>query len=420
MQKCRLDYKWVIAAMCFLMVFAGLGFCSSAKSIYTAAITNALGFSRSAFSVNDSLRYITTAVANLFFGALVARYGTKKLIAAGMVCLIVSSLFYSFASSLLLFYLGGFFLGLGVAWTTTSMVGAVINKWFKKNTGTVLGAVLASNGVGAAVAIQITTPIIYQEGNAFGFRSAYFLVAVILTAVTAVIMIFYRENPPEDMLEDEPEEAVIAKTTVDRDEFEYSDVTGKPFFYVLIICTFVRMLAGVGGIVTPHMTDIGLDPDFVAWALSLQVMALAIFKFGIGFIYDRFGLKSAVNICLIAGIASLALLFIITNSLTGKILTVMYSLLSALSAPIDTVLLPVFVLDFFGSRSFNKTLGILTAASTAGSALGAPLVNITFDLFNSYQLSFVYCFAAYVIATVLTNWSMYASAKDKKRFKSCS
>ena len=85
-------------------------------------------------------------------------------------------------------------MGLGVAWTTTSMVGAVINKWFKKNKGTVLGAVLASNGVGAAVAIQITTPIIYQEGNPFGYQDSYHLVALILAVVAVIIMIIYKWN----------------------------------------------------------------------------------------------------------------------------------------------------------------------------------------------------------------------------------
>ena len=83
-------YRWVIVAASFLMVFVCLGFCSSSKSLYLAAITEALGIKRSLFSINDSCRYIATAVVNLFFGALCARFGRKRLIAAGFACLIAS------------------------------------------------------------------------------------------------------------------------------------------------------------------------------------------------------------------------------------------------------------------------------------------------------------------------------------------
>ena len=35
-------YRWVIVAASFLMVFVCLGFCSSSKSLYLAAITDCL------------------------------------------------------------------------------------------------------------------------------------------------------------------------------------------------------------------------------------------------------------------------------------------------------------------------------------------------------------------------------------------
>ena len=93
-------YRWVIVAAMFTMVFACLGFCSSNKGLYLSAITEALGIKRSLFSVNDSCRYITTAVINLFFGALIARFGVRKLVAAGFLTLIISALLYATASNI--------------------------------------------------------------------------------------------------------------------------------------------------------------------------------------------------------------------------------------------------------------------------------------------------------------------------------
>lgn len=70
------------------MVFIVLGFCSANKGYYLDAITNALDVERSLFSIGDSIRFITTAVVSMFFGILVNKFGTKKLILAGFVCLI--------------------------------------------------------------------------------------------------------------------------------------------------------------------------------------------------------------------------------------------------------------------------------------------------------------------------------------------
>ncbi|MBQ6646324.1 MAG: MFS transporter, partial [Clostridia bacterium] len=144
-------YKWVVVAACCLLSFSGLGFCSGTKSLYLAAITEATGIKRSLFSISDSCRYVTTSVVNLFFGFLLARYGAKKLIAAGFLSLIAFALIYAHATTAWAFYLGGVMLGLGMSWMGTAMIGHVIGAWFHDNRGTIMGIALAANGLGTAV-----------------------------------------------------------------------------------------------------------------------------------------------------------------------------------------------------------------------------------------------------------------------------
>ncbi len=408
--KRKFEYKWVIAAVCFLMVFIGLGFCSSAKSLYTAAITNALGFSRSAFSINDSCRYVTTTVLNMFFGVLVYRFGTKKLITAGLISLIISSLVYSVATNLILFYVGGIFLGIGVAWTTTSMVGLIVKRWFKEHRGTVMGAILASNGIGAALCVRITSPIIYREGDAFGYQDAYRLVTVILLVLTVIAVVFYREKPEkhEDHDHHEPQ-------TVSQNGYDFKSLCKKPFFYAVLVAIFFNMVSNIGNITTPHFNDVGIDADFVAWALSFQLIALAVCKFLIGFIYDKYGLKVAINICFITGIAARITPLFVTASQTGRIFVLAHSLLIALSLPVETVLLPIIALDVFGEKSFDKTVGIITAITTAGQTLGSPLLSISYDITKSYNVSFLISTITSVIVLIIMNYALISSKKDKTK-----
>ena len=109
----RFDYKWIVIAVCFIMIMITLGFCSSTKSLYLDVVCDNLGIDRSAFSLNDSCRFIANAIVNLFFGALVHKFGTKKLMLAGIVCLLGAMALYATAINLWMFYLGGVLLGIG-------------------------------------------------------------------------------------------------------------------------------------------------------------------------------------------------------------------------------------------------------------------------------------------------------------------
>ena len=189
------NYKWFVISVCFLMVFVTLGFCSSTKSLYLAAINEATGIPRSLYSLSDTCRFITTAVVNLFFGSLIGRIGSRKLIAAGFGCLILFSLINSIASEAIGFWLGGVFLGLGLSWTTTAMVGHAVNQWWPERRGTVMGFILAANGLGGAVAVQIISPIINRDGDLFAYRSAYRLTALILAVAAILILAVFRDRP---------------------------------------------------------------------------------------------------------------------------------------------------------------------------------------------------------------------------------
>ena len=385
MRQRKIKENHIVIVLCFLMVCVALGFCSSSKSLFIAPITEALGISRSAFSVNDSVRFITSSIINLFFGTLIGKFGAKKLICAGFISLIISCVIYSLAQSVYLFYLGGVFLGLGFSWTTTTMVGFVIHKWCRKNTGTVMGAVLASNGIGAAIAMQILSPIIYREGNPFAYQDAYRLVALLLLVVAVLVAIFFKNEPSH------PEDGEMAAVKKRRGRswpgIAWSDAVKRVYFYGTLICIFLigLMLQGISGIVAPHLGDVGLTPAFVTTAMSAHAISLTCFKFLTGFLYDRFGLRITSGICLVTAAVVFILLSLVSNSPIGKVLALTYCILSALALPLETVLLPIFAGDLFGEKSYDKVLGIVVSVNTAGYAVGAPAINLCYDLTGSYN-----------------------------------
>ncbi len=409
--KKQFDYSWVIVAVCFLCVGISLGFCSSGRTMYLTAVTDALHIKRSAFSLTETLRFCATTVLNVFFGFLVNKFGTKKLLCAGFGCLIAFALISSYVETLIGFYLASILLGVGLSWTGTTMMGTVVNIWCHKNKGAITGAILCANGLGGAVAVQILSPIIFEEGNAFGYRSSYQLVALILSVMLVLIVILFRERPKnaeEKLIETGKKKKLRG---VGWEGMDYKDVVKKPYFYLTLVCmAFTGMsLQGLAGIATPHMYDLGIDKGFVATVMTVSSLFLMGSKFFIGFMCDRKGVKLVTTVCLLCAFLSLISLIAVSNTPLGRGIAMGRVVFYAISMPLETVMLPLLVSELFGNKSFAKVLGLCSAASSAGFALGAPFANLCYDLLGNYNLAFI-IFASLMLFVTLTLPFVFKSA----------
>ena len=413
--KGRLDYKWVIVGLCFMMVLVALGFCSSPKSLYIKPITEALGIERSTYSIGDSFRYVTTAIINVFFGFLVAKFGPKKLILAGFTSLIISTMLYAYASHVAFIYLAGMFLGIGLSWTTTTMVGYVVTRWCKENKGTIMGAVLASNGVGGAIAIQIISPII--ASSAEGYRKAYTVVACILAAAAIILLIFFKDSPKGVVVDKTAGAHKKKKRGMDWVGISFGDATKKIYFWGLLVCIFFTgfILQGVNGVTAAYYDDVGIEGELISVILSAHSLVLACSKFLTGFSYDRLGLRATSAICMVSAIGSSTCLILIDSSPTGIALAAVNSVISCFALPLETIMLPIYASDVFGAKSFDKILGIFVSVNTAGYALGGPMLNLCYDLTGSYKIGFGITIATMVGVFVLLQFVLTAANKTRAK-----
>ncbi len=417
-RKKRIEYKWFILAACFLMVFVCLGFCSSNKGLYLTAITEAVGIPRGLFSFNDSSRYVATAIANLFFGLLLQRLGTRKLVAIGFVSTIASMLFYAFATDIVTFCIGGALLGVGLAFTTTTMASSVIRRWFVTDIGKYTGIVFAANGIGATVASLIATPLINEPGNPFGYRNSYLVVVAVLVVSGAAVVALLK-NPPEQATASTP----AAKVKKQADVYigvPFAQVRHKSFFYIsgIIVLLTGLCLQGISGAYAAHLQDVGLTPSLIAAVVSINSLAMTASKILTGWMHDRFGLSVVMTTCQIASVAAFLCLALADSSAYGIVLTIAFAVLYAVALPLETLLVPLLVNNFFGIIAYDKILGLFAALNYVGYALGAPLVNLCFDAMGSYKPILI-AFAALMVAITIAFRFVFGSVtKFKQQNKS--
>lgn len=412
-KKKRFEYKWVIVSLCFAMMFTCLGFGSGIRGHFTVPITDYLNISRSAFSFNETFRFAATSIVNLFFGFLVGKFGAKKLMLCGFIAIIGSMLSYAFATDVFMIYLGGTLLGLGIAWTGTTLVGYIVAKWFKENRGTIMGVILCANACGSAVASKIIVePIVNTSPT--GYQTAYYIIAACLGVVGLLMMILYRE-PKEGEGE---QGAVKGKKKRGRvwSGIEFKDAVKKPYFYCAIFCIFGTgiILQGSGNVAIAHMTDVGISSEMRANISVISSIMLMLMKFCSGYMYDKFGLRITISICSIGAIVELFLLGMITNTEVGNVIAVVRAVLSAVALPLETIIIPLYASDLFGEKSYSKMLGIFISASTAGCALGSPIMNFCYDMLGSYVPAFNICIAIMVVVVILLQYVISTGQKERK------
>jgi len=411
------DYQWVIVFLCVLMFGTSMGFVSNGNTgFYLPAITEALDFSRSAFSITSTIRFATTTGINLFFGLLIRRFGTKKLICSGYFFLMLFCVTNALAETLPAFYVGSIFLGVGLSFTGTAMAGSVVSKWCKGNRGTIMGIITATNGIAGALATQILVPIIHQKGTVFGYRQSYWLVVLILLLALIITLFLFRETPPS------PSHPTLANQKKKRRGQEWSgikfeEIKKLPFFYLTLLCLFLSgiMLNGLTNVSTVHMLDVGLHEDYVAILVSISSLLVTGTKFLSGVAYDRFGLKTTLKTCNIAAAVSMFLLAFVSNNNWGKLIAVAYYLIHTLATPLTSIMISILATDLFGDISYDEVSGLFVSVSTAGFALGAPVMNLVYDFWGTYQPALLVCGLLMIIVTIMFQYII--SAAHKKRLE---
>ncbi len=410
--KPRFHYAWVIFIVSFLMVGCALGFCSSTGGLYLKTVCDDLGIPRSLYSLGSSVRFAATAIINLFFGKFITKFGIRKMAVMGFGFLFLSCVVNAIATNLVMIYLGGALLGLGLAWTSTSMVGYVVERWFSSKKGTMMGFILAANGLMGALSAQVLAPIIYSPNE--GWRLAYWITAGLMLAVGVVVLLFLRDDPKEKGLQPLGTGEAAAKKKRGRDWAGISshEAFRQPYFYVCLVCVFLTgmLLNGIAHVFAAHMEDRGIASAVIAGVTSISSLLLLCSKMLTGISYDKFGLSFTMIVTGTAAILAIVLLAFVSS----PVMAYTAGFFKSMALPLETVMLPLIAADLFGRRSYAHMMGLIVSFNTMGYAVGNPLMNIFFDLTGTYQGIMLALGVVMVLVAIAMQYCIVCAHKIRK------
>ena len=411
--KSRLDYKWVVLVICFLMEFICLGFCSSNTGLYTVPVTDALQIDRLAYSYWFSIRYVVQVFVALYFGTLVNRFGIKKMVFVGLCALIGATLLRAVGNNVIYFYIAGALHGVAIVFVGSTMAGAIVRRWVKEDIGKYTGIVMSANGIGGAIAAQIISPII-NSGEAFGYRKAYLLSAVLSLIISVFILLLLRDNPNADTVIEGKQKKIPKKGKL-WVGIEYDVAKKHAYFYIAAALTFLTgiSLQSIGSITIVYMTDLGISAAFIATLSTLGSLSLALAKMLVGATYDKWGLRVALPMCQICAFVTFVIKGLLTNSPIGMVFAVIATVLANVALTMETVMVPLMTNDLFGSASYGKILGIFTAMNSLGLCLGSPLGEFLRKLAGDYRSCFWFFSIVLVFVFIGFQYVLRCAQKQK-------
>ncbi len=362
------DNKWIIFGACFLweLLFTSLPL---ADSVYVVPVTEALGFTRAQFTLVFSIRSIATLIVSLFYGKLYSRFRVKPLMVVGSVCTVAGYLIYSQAASLWVFYLAAILLGISGSLMSASSLTIILNSWFDRSVGLVLGIVFTGSSIGGAVLSSLMGRAI----DRFGYSGSYLLSALlaVISSLPVLILTYERRQG-----QPAAEENSLRKSLSYKDFFQNRLIQSALLLCLIIGITVYPVEAGIPA----HLTDRGFPLSFGASVLGAALLLSSLGKILFGFLYDRFGLITMIvtgGVCFIAG----AFLFICMNTVRAACL---FALIFGISIANITTVSPMLSKSILSGEDYGKYISIFSAVMAAGNTVGFAVMNSAFDRFGSY------------------------------------
>lgn len=369
----------------------------------------------SAFTLMISIEAATMAVLYPLAGKVLT---TKKI---GAV--VPAALALQFAAMFLMgtyhevwqFYLSGVMIGIGSAFSSLVALPLIINMWFKKKTGTALGAVISFGSAMTIIVNLLSAQLIVH----LGWRSAYFILAAAGAVLALPYVIKFLKSPAEAGClpygADEPDAAANQKALAAAEEWGLTREVAfrKPLLYLAwLACLCYSIGSGVPGYVATFTTmELGKTVQYGSIAATCYSIGTVLCGFLLGSVNDRFGVKAGMLWGLVfmgGGLGGMLLL--IGNSA----FLLPACLIMGLGGSMYTVQAPLVVRSAVGGRHYSEIWSIVMIGNSMMGAFSYAPIGMIYDRTGTYRGAFWLGIVSFALAVVFGSMAIDLSKKEHK------
>ena len=411
------NYHWVIAAVGVLQLLIYGGAVNNFSAYHMIPVCEELDLTRTAFSLTNSVRSILGVFSAVYSGTLIKKWGYRKTAALGMAMAATTYVIYATMQNYWMLLVGSSLLGVASGVCATSGVSRLINGWFHKYRGTVLGLVTSATALGGTLLGYIQAAAIEYVS----WRLSFIIVAGLQLSVAVLIFLLVRNTPADIGLTPYGEGYVDTKTKKKNNTERWAGFTmemlkKRPAYYVLIVCAFLSCFCVLATqyILVPYFKDCGMSETRASKIYGTMMLFLTAMKLGMGALCDAIGPKRVMMIAHGSCALGLALVMVLPQTDAAMIGAL---LIYSLSLPLATMMFPLLSMDLLGYQAQSQYIGVIMSMGSACGIVSSPLANLVRDTLGSYRPVFWFC--AILSVTLMGLYTvLYAMvARDRKKLE---
>lgn len=407
MKERKIHYAWIVLIGAILIRGFSAGGINASIGQFLLPVANDINVGVGTLSIYLSIMSVVTVVFLPYGGKILNRYDIRVVAVIGAILLGLIFAVCSTLNNVFMWYLLAIPMAIGSTLLTNLMGPILINRWFVKNKGLIMGIQVAFVGIFGVIIQPIIANVIENKG----WRIGCILLGGATFLVTILASIFFIRNSPKDkgLVAYGANEESDKKNTLNTNsiQVEESTATKSASFFMLLL--FMTVVTGVG-VFNQHIPTygkvLGYSVNQTGLALSFTSLGTAMGSVAIGYISDRIG---SLKTCY--GMIGVELLTLFGFWIGGTTISIFFiaSFLHGFVAAGTVVIGPILTLEFFGEKDYEKILSKVFMGGPFAAIILVPVYGYIYDFTNSYKLVLLF------IAILLILSIFFISIGWKKR-----
>ena len=379
-------YAWVIVVIIASMQIVGTSI-RMAFGVFIDPLQAQFGWSQGGIAFAYAITSVVSAVVSPWAGNLGDKYGAKNAMVVGTIIYLVGMLATAFVTTLWQFWFTyGVILGIAQAIFLVPLIPAAMI-WFRRHLGMAMGLVMASWGLGPALA----TPLVAYMIESYGWTFAFLSIGIVTTLIMFFLIAVFRNRPADvgseaygtvsgdPSLSDKLPPAVLLK--------EFKGHMKKTAAYWNM--SSIHFLGCVGHAVIliwiiPMATSKGLTPIDASLILTLFSAVSIATRLTTPMLCEKMGVRTVMTVFyILQGAPVLLLIFSSADSVF-----IVFAVTFGIGYGGETGGFPILNRKYFGHAPMGGAHGFQMLGAGIGMAVGGWIGGPVFDIFNSYNAAF--------------------------------
>ncbi len=390
-------YPWLMAIMGMLVLLTTNGLIVTGLTVFDESILKEFDWSRSQLKLRDLITLVLAGWLGPVIGALIDRWGPRRLILIGIAMLAALYFAYSHIQSLMHLYL--IHVGFGIVLVAAGLNVSVIyvSQWFKTKRGTAIGIALVGTSLGGMIFPQLGVRLLQH----MDWRTAFLWETAIPVVFLVISYLMIRSpgagTPPPWGARAEAAVTADTASKASLPDLGFGQALRTRTFWALVttaMATFYSIMS-VSQNLFLHMRDLGFDPIKAGGSLSLMFGLAMVGKFAFGLLSDLLPPKAVLLLNLAVMCVGAFLMATMRADLVWYAL-----ILFGLGWGGLYTMIQLLAVNAFGLSSAGKILGTVTMFDATTAGLGIWLAAKIFDMTGSYHAAFQIVAGCIVVALI--------------------